>query len=68
MTTATVHAFADRLVADYERRGLDERPEVFPKHPGAESFGDWLRLPGRHHTRLTPLACGTTSPTPTCPG
>jgi hypothetical protein len=51
MDSLTVNQFADRLVADYERRGLDEKPEVFPKHPGADSYGDWLRLPGRHHTR-----------------
>jgi hypothetical protein len=51
MNTAAVHEYADRLVADFERRGLDRKPEVFPKHPGADSYGDWLRLPGRHHTR-----------------
>jgi hypothetical protein len=51
MATAGVNQFAERFVADYERRGLDRRPEVFPGKPGPDSYGDWLRLPGRHHTR-----------------
>jgi hypothetical protein len=32
---------------------LDECPEVFPKQPErkGKGLGNWLRLPGRHHTR-----------------
>jgi hypothetical protein len=26
-------------------------PEVFPGSPSFDHYGDWLRLPGRHHTR-----------------
>jgi hypothetical protein len=51
MSTAGVHRFASLLVADYQRRGLDRRPEVFPDKPTWDRYGDWLRLPGRHHTR-----------------
>lgn len=51
MTTASVHEFGARLVADYERRGLDQKPEIFPDKPTWDRYGDWLRLPGRHHTR-----------------
>lgn len=51
MSTTTVTQYATKLVSDYEQRGLDTRPEVFPGKPGAQRYGDWLRLPGRHHTR-----------------
>lgn len=51
MSTQTVHQFGVRLVADFERRGLDQRPEIFPDKPTWDRYGDWLRLPGRHHTR-----------------
>ena len=51
METASVHAFAQQLIADYETRGLDQLPEVFPGSPRWEHYGDWLRLFGRHHTR-----------------
>ncbi|MBY0526931.1 MAG: hypothetical protein K2R98_26290 [Gemmataceae bacterium] len=51
MSTASVHEFGKGLVADYERRGLDQRPELFPDKPSWHRYGDWLRLPGRHHTR-----------------
>lgn len=51
MNTKTVHQFGAQLVADYERRGLDQKPEVFPDKPAWDHYGDWLRLPGRHHTR-----------------
>jgi putative DNA primase/helicase len=50
--TATVYAFLRWLVKDYAAHGLTEVPETFPKQacvkPGR--FGNWLRLPGRHHT------------------
>jgi hypothetical protein len=51
MSTRSVHELGRRLVEDHERRGVDERPEVFPGSPQWNRYGDWLRLPGRHHTR-----------------
>jgi hypothetical protein len=51
MGTSSVHQFGAKLVADFARRGLDSRPEVFPDEPSWDRYGDWLRLPGRHHTR-----------------
>ncbi len=50
MSAHSVHRFAKELVADYARRGLDEMPQVFPGKPVWHHYGDWLRLPGRHHT------------------
>jgi hypothetical protein len=47
-----------RLVADHSTYGLPARPETFPKQPrltptpdGKGLYGNWSRLPGRHHTR-----------------
>ena len=51
IATKSVHAFGKRLVEDYEQRGLDRAPEVFPGSPKWDHYGDWLRLFGRHHTR-----------------
>jgi hypothetical protein len=51
MSTPSVHRFGSQLVADFERRSLDHKPEVFPDKPSWDHYGDWLRLPGRHHTR-----------------
>ena len=51
MNTKTVHAFGANLISDFERRGLDHKPEVFPDKPTWDRYGDWLRLLGRHHTR-----------------
>ncbi|HEY3789250.1 MAG TPA: hypothetical protein VGL71_10360 [Urbifossiella sp.] len=51
MSTASVHKFGANLVDDFERRGLDHKPEVFPDKPTWDHYGDWLRLPGRHHSR-----------------
>lgn len=51
MASAGVNAFGKNLVSDYERRGLDHKPEVFPDSPKWDHYGYWLRLPGRHHTR-----------------
>jgi putative DNA primase/helicase len=51
--TSKVHAFGKWLARDWKDQGLDREPEIFPKQaeiaPGG--FGNWLRLPGRHHTR-----------------
>jgi hypothetical protein len=49
-----VHAFATQFVQDYAARGLIQAPEVFPKQPDVNEqrrYGNWARLPGRHHTR-----------------
>jgi hypothetical protein len=51
MSTKSVNAFSKQLVADFVQRGLDTVPEVFPGSPSWNHYGDWLRLPGRHHTR-----------------
>jgi hypothetical protein len=51
MSTASVYQFGARLVADFERRGLDQKPEVFPDKTVWDHYGAWLRLPGRHHSR-----------------
>lgn len=51
METSSVHGFGQSLVADFEKRGLDKQPEIFPGSPKWDHFGDWLRLFGRHHTR-----------------
>jgi hypothetical protein len=51
--TPLVFAFLQWLVADHAEHGLPHRPETFPKQPRIDPgrFGNWLRLPGRHHTR-----------------
>ena len=51
MSTDSVHQFGVELVADYEQRGLVRHPEIFPDRPTWDRYGDWLRLPGRHHSR-----------------
>jgi hypothetical protein len=50
--TPRVFAFFHALVADHAKRGIP-KPEVFPKQACIESgrYGNWLRVPGRHHTR-----------------
>lgn len=50
MSTHSVHEFGKALVADFAIRGLDVAPEVFPGNTRFDHYGDWLRLPGRHHT------------------
>src|SRR5262249_54890048 len=51
--TAQVFWFLRWLTRDYARRGFPKHPETFPKQSSvpAGKFGNWLRLPGRHHTR-----------------
>ena len=49
-----VHAFATQFVQDFAARGLSQAPEVFPKQPDVNEqrrYGNWARVPGRHHTR-----------------
>ena len=46
--------FLKQLVADYAEFGFGAAPEVFPKQEQLNErvqYGNWLRLPGRHHTR-----------------
>jgi hypothetical protein len=51
--TERVFAFVRWLITDHAAYGLPSPPEIFPKQaridPGR--YGNWLRLPGRHHTR-----------------
>jgi hypothetical protein len=51
--TPRVFAFLQWLIADHRRHGLAVAPETFPKQPAIKpgGYGNWLRLPGRHHTR-----------------
>jgi hypothetical protein len=51
--TPLAHAFVRWLTADHARHGLPARPECFPKQARVEAghYGNWLRLPGMHHTR-----------------
>lgn len=51
MSTGSVNEFGAKLVSDYKRRGLEQVPEIFPDKPTWDRYGDWLRLPGRHHSR-----------------
>jgi hypothetical protein len=53
VSTLRTFAFLQWLVGDYARHGLTARPETFPKQPAIlpGRFGNWLRLPGRHHSR-----------------
>ena len=53
VASTVVFNFGRWLVSDWEDHRLREIPEVFPKQPQLETFrpyGNWLRLPGRHHT------------------
>jgi hypothetical protein len=49
----TLHRFLAWLIADHAKVNLPIPPETFPKQPKIRpgGFGNWLRLPGRHHTR-----------------
>jgi hypothetical protein len=56
--TARVFWFLRDLVKDYAGLGLPEKPETFPKQSRLEPrkdrkpvYGNWLRVPGLHHTR-----------------
>jgi P4 family phage/plasmid primase-like protien len=55
--SSVVFRFLDDLMADYPSYGLDAPPERYPKQesvaaPGEPGqYGNWLRLPGLHHTR-----------------
>ena len=48
---ALVRTFGLWLTADYQTHGVTA-PEVFPKQETVKGkFGNWLRLPGKHHKR-----------------
>jgi len=51
--TERVFAFGKWLTRDSKALGLPEAPEIFPKQPTltGKGYGNWLRLPGRHHTK-----------------
>lgn len=56
--THHVYRFAQWLIRDWGERGLDKAPETFPRQdiitrPDSKdgSYGNWLRIPGRHHKR-----------------
>jgi hypothetical protein len=51
MCSKSVYRFTSDLVSDFERRGLDVGPDLFPGKGISHHYGSWLRLPGRHHTR-----------------
>ena len=48
-----VYSFLRWLTRDHAGLGFAKRPETFPKQPELKTgqVGNWLRLPGRHHTR-----------------
>lgn len=50
MKTKSVHQFVTNFVRDYQKQGLDRRPDIFPG-TSEKRHGGWLRLPGRHHTK-----------------
>jgi hypothetical protein len=51
--TARVFGFLKWLVSDWDKHKMTAPPETFPKQANipAGRFGNWLRLPGRHHSR-----------------
>jgi hypothetical protein len=53
LATADVFAFCKWLVADHAFFEMTAPPEHFPKQVGIAQgrYGNWQRLPGRHHTR-----------------
>jgi hypothetical protein len=51
--TPTAFRFVRWVIRDHAAHGMPTPPEVFPKQVKIDTgkFGNWLRLPGRHHTR-----------------
>lgn len=49
--SAYIYALGKAVVQHWKELGIDE-PEVFPKQPHLEGgkLGNWVRLPGLHHT------------------
>ncbi len=50
MRTKSVRKFAESVVSDFDKKGLDAPPDLFPGNFRSHHYGSWLRLPGRHHT------------------
>lgn len=50
--THKLFALGNLVTRDWQNLCAEE-PEIFPKQPSIRpgGFGNWLRLPGRHHTR-----------------
>jgi hypothetical protein len=50
---SVVRSFLLWFTKDHQEHGLPSRPELFPKQDriGEGKCGNWLRLPGLHHTR-----------------
>jgi len=51
--SATAYRFGQWLIRDWDVLGLTEAPEAFPRQPKLTRrcrYGNWLRLPGRHHS------------------
>ena len=56
MSTVSVHDFGKRLVADFDRKGLDVPPEIFPDKPTWDHYGDRIaRQYCRMHGGAAPL-------------
>ncbi len=51
VVASVLRALGNWLVADSGEWGFAKPPEVFPKSDGDTEWGNWVRLPGRHHTR-----------------
>jgi hypothetical protein len=53
VATDRVHRFGKWLTRDWQQIGLGKPPEIFPKQERIprDGYGNWLRMPGRHHTR-----------------
>jgi hypothetical protein len=52
--TPRLYGFLGWLTRDFKELGFPKRPECFPKQPrvtAANPWGNWMRLPGRHHSR-----------------
>lgn len=52
--SGSLHRWLLQFVSDFADFGLREAPEVFPKQvkiTAQRPYGNWARLPGRHHTR-----------------
>src|SRR5262249_51949014 len=47
------YAFLKWIVRDWRDYGFTRAPETFPKTPvlAGKLYGNWVRLPGRHHKR-----------------
>ena len=47
-----VRRYLQFLVSDWQDLGLEREPEIFPKQDelGPGKFGNFVRLPGKHHT------------------